>query len=267
MMTKTIRIDEGITGLAATTDQPTALSFPTNFTATIATDSDVSYTWDLGDGHIAQGAVISYAYASVGQYTAVVTATNAVSQMTATTVITVYTPVQASFIVASTSGIAPFTAVFTNTSTGDYTHSLWVFGDGLTSTLDSPTHIYTDPGVYTVSLTVSGPGGVDWVSLANAVIVYEPVQADFTAVPTSGPAPLAVQFTNTSTGDFDTCAWMFGDGGSSSLCSDSVYTYTTAGVYTVTLTVSGLGGSDVQTKVDYIVVQYHLYLPVVLRRP
>ena len=69
--------------------------------------------------------------------------------------------VQAGFTASPTTGIAPLTVTFTNASVGDYTTSLWEFGDGVTSTLESPTHTYTAKGVYTVALTVSGPGGGD----------------------------------------------------------------------------------------------------------
>ncbi|MEZ4641765.1 MAG: PKD domain-containing protein [Chloroflexota bacterium] len=266
--TQTVLVDEVITGLVVTTDQPTILGMPTTFTATLAAGSNVSYNWALPDGtQLGNTAVMAHIFADSGMYTVVATATNAVSQLTATTNITVYASIQAGFILSSNSGIAPFTAVFTNTSTGDFTDSLWSFGDGLTSTLDSPAHVYTDPGVYTVSLTVSGPGGTDWSSLANAITVYAPVQANFTAMPTNGFAPLVVQFSNTSTGDFDTCIWMLGDGSHSSLCNDVAHVYMTAGIYSASLTVSGDGGSDIQTKVNYIMIQHQLYLPTVLRNP
>jgi PKD repeat protein len=49
----------------------------------------------------------------------------------------------------------------TNTSTGEYDTSLWLFGDGVTSTLTSPTHTYVAVGSYTVTLTVDGSGGTD----------------------------------------------------------------------------------------------------------
>jgi hypothetical protein len=53
---------------------------------------------------------------------------------------------------------------FTNSSTGD-TDWLWDFGDGGTSTAQNPSHTYvaTDPTVFTVTLTVTGPGGSDSV--------------------------------------------------------------------------------------------------------
>ncbi|RLC66298.1 MAG: hypothetical protein DRI48_04975, partial [Chloroflexi bacterium] len=92
-------------------------------------------------------------------------------------------------------------------------------------------------------------------------------RADFTASITEGVAPLTVPFTNTSTGDYDTCAWSFGDGGVSTNCDDPSHEYTTAGVYTVTLAIDGLGGSDVITRPDYVTVRetYEVYLPLVVR--
>jgi hypothetical protein len=68
-------------------------------------------------------------------------------------------PVEADFVARPTDGPPPLTVVFTNTSTGDHDTSLWLFGDGITSTLPGPTHTYTAVGAYTVTLTVDGPGG------------------------------------------------------------------------------------------------------------
>jgi PKD repeat protein len=78
-----------------------------------------------------------------------------------------------------------------------------------------------------------------------------PVQAGFTAAPTSGPALLTVVFTNTSTGDYTSNLWTFGDGGISAMESPT-HTYTAAGVYTVSLTVDGPGGVDTETKTAYV---------------
>lgn len=50
---------------------------------------------------------------------------------------------------------------FTDTSTGEITDWLWDFGDGTMSTVQNPTHVYETSGVFTVSLTIIGPGGVD----------------------------------------------------------------------------------------------------------
>jgi PKD repeat protein len=162
-------------------------------------------------------------------------------------------------------GIGSLNTTFTDLSAGEYDTSAWDFGDGGTSALCNPPHAYTAPGVYTVTLTVSGLGGTDAETKASYIIVYTPAHADFSSSPTSGLPPLDATFTNLSDGDFTTCAWDFGDGGTSSLCSPT-YSYTTPGVYTVTLTASGLGGTDTETKAGYITVEkYRTYLPLILR--
>ncbi len=84
-----------------------------------------------------------------------------------------YTPLQADFTASPTSGAAPLTVTFTNTSIGVYTTSLWNFGDSVTSTLENPTHIYTAVGTYTVTLTVGGPDGTDTLTRVNYIIVSE----------------------------------------------------------------------------------------------
>ena len=94
-----------------------------------------------------------------------------------------YTPVQADFTAWPTSGVAPLTVVFTNTSAGGYTASLWNFGDGITSTQTSPTHTYTETGSYTVTLVVSGLGEMDTLVRPNYVTVSA-------AVPPEAPSHL-----------------------------------------------------------------------------
>lgn len=176
-------------------------------------------------------------------------------------------PVQANFNASTNNGIAPLPVVFTNTSSGNYSDSLWHFGDGITSTQSSPSHTYTIPGVYTVALTVEGSNGTDETVRTNYVTVYTPVQASFTSSANDGPAPLTVVFTNTSAGDYIDSLWAFGDGTTSTL-DNPTYTYTVPGVYTITLTVSGTGGINTETKEAYIMVNEHkVHLPLVVRTP
>ncbi len=83
-----------------------------------------------------------------------------------------YTPVTADFAASPTYGTTPLTVTFINTSLGSYTSSLWDFGDGITSTTTSPTHIYALTGTYTVALTVSGASETNTLQRANYITVY-----------------------------------------------------------------------------------------------
>jgi hypothetical protein len=71
------------------------------------------------------------------------------------------TPVLADFKAIPTSGVMPLSVNFTDQSLGEITSWSWAFGDSSTSTEHHPMHIYDKPGVYTVSLTINGPGGSD----------------------------------------------------------------------------------------------------------
>jgi TolB protein len=94
---------------------------------------------------------------------------------------------------------------------------------------------------------------------------FGPPQAEFVGTPTTGFRPLVVTFTNRSTGGYNTCAWTFGDGGTSSSCGNPTHTYASEGTYTVTLRVSGPGGTDTRTRDGYIRVQIPVrtYLPFI----
>jgi PKD repeat protein len=167
----------------------------------------------------------------------------------------------AGFVASPRGGPVPLTVAFTDESMGDITAWLWDFGDGVTSTLQSPSHTYTLTGTYAVSLTVSGPEGSDTeIKPAYITAGYPAPDADFTAAPLTGEAPLIVQFTDIATGAITRWDWVFGDGGVSGARYPE-YEYMTPGTYTVSLTVSGPGGFDTETKVDCITVTPPVYLP------
>ncbi|MDD4445962.1 MAG: PKD domain-containing protein, partial [Eubacteriales bacterium] len=86
-----------------------------------------------------------------------------------------------------------------------------------------------------------------------SVLYGEPLVVDFTVNATSGTAPLAVQFTDTSTGAPTVWFWTFGD---SSISTEQhpVHTYTTAGTYPVSLIATNTDGSNTTTKADFIAV-------------
>jgi Tol biopolymer transport system component len=87
--TSVVITDVPLAGLIALNDSPTRLGSTTNLTATTFAGSNLEYAWALGDGQDASGATVSHTYAVGGIYTAVVTGTNSVSELSATTTVTV----------------------------------------------------------------------------------------------------------------------------------------------------------------------------------
>ena len=76
--------------------------------------------------------------------------------------------------------------------------------------------------------------------------------ANFVGVPTSGYAPLTVQFTDQSTHTPTSWLWDFGDGTPTSALQNPSHTYASVGIYTVSLTATNANGSDSEIKIDYI---------------
>jgi len=162
----------------------------------------------------------------------------------------------ADFSVGGGSGVAPLTVSFTNLSTGSITTQLWDFGDGTFSIEPNPVHTYLVDGSFSVTLSALGLGGSSTVTKAGAVVATPPggpgaPVADFSADVTAGNIPLAVNFSDLSTGDISSWAWTFGDGATSTLQSPS-HTYSVAGLYSVSLTVTGPGGSNTLTRNNLI---------------
>lgn len=172
-------------------------------------------------------------------------------------------------------GCAPLTVEFEAGTTGHPDRYLWEFGDNATSDQESPSHEYTAPGWYSVTLTVgnlSGQVGDDTVIEPDLVQVVSVPVAAFGASPVSGNAPLYVGFYDSSTGAPSEWAWDFGDSATSAAQSPS-HVYQDAGTYDVSLTVSRSGcASDTESKPGYIVVTapatcayavtQHLVMPV-----
>jgi len=80
----------------------------------------------------------------------------------------------AAFTGSPTSGVAPLTVIFTDSSTGSPTSWSWNFGDGGTSTSQNPSHTFTSAGTYTVSLTATNSAGSNTFPRTNYITVTSP---------------------------------------------------------------------------------------------
>jgi hypothetical protein len=132
------------------------------------------WLWDFGDGDTSTLPNPTHTYQRSGVYDVSLSVSNSLGSKTLTRAgyITVSGP-WAHFAAVPTIGTSPLTVTFSNRSV-DYTSSLWDFGDGDTSTLTNPMHIYTALGAYTVTLRVDGPDGSNTEIMPYYVAVVEP---------------------------------------------------------------------------------------------
>lgn len=147
----------------------------------------------------------------------------------------------ANFTASPLAGCSPLIVNFQDLSTGTPTSWNWNFGNGNTSTLQNPIASYFTPGTYTITLTVTNAGGSNTLVRTNYITVYEPPTVDFSADIRAGCFPLRVQLTDLSTAGMGnnnvSWDWDFGNGQTSNL-QNPVVTYTTAGIFNVTLRVT-----------------------------
>jgi serine protease len=266
---------------------------PANTTVQFTNQSTGDFTsvlWDFGDGETSIDLNPSHTYKDARTYTVSLTITgpDGSDSETKRSFIKLFTPSfpTADFTREPITMNAPFTVQFTDTSTcpaslifyengliysstiesashGGITTWTWDFGDGKTSNERNPVHTYQSPGTYTVTLTVVGPRGTDSKTIQDYIQLTMPSApvANFKATPRSGDGPLVVQFTDTSIGHVTSRQWDFGDG-TTSTQQHPVHTYTfdNQGDFTVSLRVTGIGGTDTETKTNYI----HLNTPAIL---
>ncbi|MBT5990858.1 MAG: PKD domain-containing protein [Bacteroidetes bacterium] len=156
------------------------------------------------------------------------------------------------------SGCNPIVVSFTDQSTGGPTTWFWDFGNGNTSTLQNPQVSYTVSGSYTVSLKATNSSGSNTISKTAYITVFKNPTANLTATSaTNGCVPFTIGFSDQSIegdGVVSKWTWDFGDGGISA-AKNPTYTYSTSGVYNVSLHVVDINGcSDTRVYTSYITV-------------
>ncbi len=214
----------------------------------------MTYQWTFGDGGTSTALSPTHSYSALGVYTVrlIVTSDKGCKDSLSKTV-SVNPKPQPSFNINSTAQcLLNNSFVFTNTSpnTLGTLSFLWSFGDGTTTSVQNPTHVYTNAGTYTVKLVaVAGNGCKD--SISKTITVNPKPSVSFTINNQSQCFKANnLVFTNTSsilTGTM-TYQWYFGDG-TNTVGQNTFHSYTIAGTYIVKLVAtSDKGCKDSLTK-------------------
>jgi PKD repeat protein len=261
----TVQLNADFTATPTTGDPPLVVQFTDNSTA--SNTAITSWSWDFdNDGTVdATTQNSSHTYQNDGNYTVSLTITDGTNSDSETktnfiSVGQVATPLTADFLATPTSGYAPLSVQFTDNSTASnltITSWIWDFdNDGnIDAATQNPNHTYQNAGNYTVSLTVNDGTDADIETKTDFITVSQ-LSAGFTATPTSGFAPLVVQFTDNSTESNTTItswAWDFdNDGVVDATTQNPTYTYQNAGTFTVSLKVGDGISSDKSIAYDLI---------------
>lgn len=174
----------------------------------------LTHSWDFGDGATSLLASPVHSYALPGLYTVklrIQDNNGCADSLIRMNYVRVDTPFADFTVTDSISSCIPFEIHFNNTSRY-HASSIWDFGPGQgTSTLTSPVHYFSVPGVYPVKLIITSPGGcVD--SLIKNIRVYDTVGSRVNYTPIGGCSPLAVSLDAFTTGPMGSYFWDFGDG-------------------------------------------------------
>lgn len=195
-------------------------------------------------------------FTAAGTYSAklVVRNANGIDEVEKINFITVFPSPTSNFSADITLGCAPVRVNFrdlSSTPQGTIVSWEWDFGDGGTSTLQNPSHNYTNTGFYTITLTVTSSSGCKrTASRGRYIRVVDGVSTDFNfTFSRSCKPPYTVTFQNQSSGPgVITYGWNFGNG-QTSTASNPTTVYNAPGTYTVRLNaVSNFGCNGTITK-------------------
>ena len=235
-----------------------------------------TWVWNFGDGSEYSDRYEEnpyHFYAEPVTYTVSLTVTNAygTDSITKTGYVTVVTTgcvpptpyFQLSDYDASDGIYIDEVVTFHDLSSGCPTDWTWYFGDGSTSSLQYPTHSYSYPGEYDITLYAANECGSSKKQYSKLITVSDPdIEADFTSNVTATNGTY-VEFYDNSTGKITEWQWSFGDG-TYSYEQNPIHVYppnkTCENIYyDVSLTVESGAYSDAEVKSNYITIEPTIY--------
>ncbi|HSY77902.1 MAG TPA: PKD domain-containing protein, partial [Bacteroidia bacterium] len=232
----------------------------------LATGGDSTYTYTWMPGPVT-GSSIKVSPTSTTTYTVTVTDGCNTPPVQKTIVVNLFPSRPISFSADTISGCQSICVQFTDSVAGILKTISWNFGDGSTANITNPTHCFTNPGVFSISLTVTNDSGcVVSKSIPNMITVFSNPVAKFTW----SPQPVTsldptVTFVDQSTDNYGivSWAWAFGDATDSlSTNKNTSHTYLDTGKFCPSLVVVNKHGC--RDTVDHcldVQPQYTIYIP------
>jgi PKD repeat protein len=235
-------------------------------TSTDENTSTLGYQWSFGNGS-GSGPLPTRTYTAEGVYTVTLTVTDyygLAAQYSED--VTIVTPAgnQAPVPVIAAASCTLLSCNFSSSGTadpdvGDSYSLLWDFGDVTTSTSSFPSHSFAEPGIYTVTLTVTdGWGAQDFLTV---IVDLSVPPGNLAPVPVINPNVcdlLSCQFSSAGSsdpnaGDTFTVAWVFDDNGATSTSASPTHVFSAAGQYTVELTATDVWGASTTVTLEVAV--------------
>ncbi len=222
----------------------------------ITSGTITTWSWDFGDDSTASGNIATHRYSNSGFYDATLTLTSDKGCIDSIikTVEIYYIPVP---YFSNNTACLNETTNFTDLSTvtnSNITSWSWNFGDGNSSTAQSPSHLYFGPGDYDVTLSVVSNHSCSDDTTISIHINYLPV-ADFYVIDTicgNIAAVFSDSSVNPADGFINSWYWDFGDGENSD-STDPSHLYNDDGLFSVTMAVgTNTGCSDTSQRYIYV---------------
>jgi len=215
----------------------------------------IAWIWDFGDGTSSSASSPTHTYAASGVYPVKLIAVNSFGCQDIAikpSYITIHPAPTAQASVSQASSCDVNTVFQFNCNTSGITSWFWDFGDGTTSSGQSPAHQYGTLGNFPVTLVVSDANGCsDTASLSSQVHIGPTLIPSFTVNDSGGCAPLGIQY-NCTVPNALTWSWDFGDGNTSSQPNPQ-HLYQNPGTYSVSLSVTTQNGCNGSVSIQDLI--------------
>lgn len=231
-------------------------------TSTGGNSDTASFWWAFGDGSTSTLPNPIHQYTTPGYYDVCLTIWNNATNCWNTSCLQIMAGSNNNVCQAKFNYLTDFETkkvTFQNISTGNITNYNWNFGEGAVSTLENPTHTYSQAGMYLVELNVKNASNYNsyYYEIVKIDTSFNGIYGDFGYIKGQNKAAGKVDYKGTTFGDVSKTVWNFGDGAKDSTQINVTHEYELPGTYHVSLTVTN-NQNEKFTKTKTVNVLYSI---------